>query len=495
MRKTNRILSAIFSVLMTLFIFAGCSEKAADTSDVRDTAAVAAETAAETEFMPDRLPEELDFEGAVCNIFCWNSWDAGEFFVTEDTGEIVNTAVYSRNLTVEERLGVKLVWDQRERQAAAYGSAVKDAVSQQNASGDNFYDLMASYGMRIATAATKGMFMNLYDGEYIDLTNPWYYKSAIQAGTLKNGYTYFFAGDISFNALARMSGVFFNRDMITDYHLEDPYDLVLDGRWTIDMMHGMIKDIYSDLDSNGKLSDADQFGVMVAGDQMQTLYYGTGSHFIDHDGNGMPKISDDVYSERTIMILEKYLSLFAEDAAYKNPTGDEPKNFDEGRVLFYIYPLGHVAEPGMRASKVDYGFIPQPKPDETESDYHASVTNAVTLFAIPLVIESVEKASALAECLSSEGHRQVTPVVFEQAYKVKYNNDDSERQTRIFDMLRRNTVFDLGKIFADSFAGFSNGVIGDFIWNDKSNFTSAVAGKKIQFEKAVRGLTEDLEQG
>ena len=52
---------------------------------------------------------------------------------------------------------------------------------------------------------------------------------------------------------------------------------------------------------------------------------------------------------------------------------------------------------------------------EEEEDYHASVTNAVTLFAIPLVIQSTERASAVFECLASEGYRQVSPVVFEQA--------------------------------------------------------------------------------
>ncbi|MHB1153172.1 MAG: hypothetical protein ACYCWE_19780 [Eubacteriales bacterium] len=494
MNNIKKILSAVLAVLMLSSAFLSCSDKTDDSDAGTDTANVETQTATETEYMPDQLPEELDFEDAVCNIFCWDSWDAGEFFVEEDTGEIVNSAVYSRNLKVEERLGVKLVWDQRDRNSAAYGSAVKDAVSQQNASGDNFYDLMASYGMRIATASTNNMFMNLNDAEYMDLSNPWYYESAIQAGTLRNGYTYFFAGDISFNALARMSGVFFNRDMIENYHLDDPYDLVLDGKWTIDMMHEMIKNMYDDIDSDGKRSDADQYGIMVANDQVQTLYYGTGSHFIDHDENDSPKISDDVYSERTITILEKYLSLFSEDSAYKNPTGDEPKNFDEGRVLFYIYPLGHVSEQGMRTSEIEYGFIPQPKADESEKKFHASVTNAVTLFAIPLVIESTERASALAECLSSEGHRQVTPVVFEQAYKVKYNHDEGERQTIIFDMLRENIVFDLGKIFAESFGQFSNGVIGEFIWNNKSDFTSSVIAKKKQFETVVENLTKNLDK-
>lgn len=487
----------IFSVLLAALLLmpaVGCAKKA-DAPIEASTSAAETETEPETEFMPDALPDTLNFEDATCNIFCWNSWDAGEFFVEEDNGEIVNSAVFKRNLTVEERLGVKLAWDMRDRQSAAYGSAVKDAVSNQNASGDNFYDLMASYGMRIATAAASGMFTNLNDCEYIELSNPWYYASAIQAGTLAAGHTYFFAGDISFNALARMSGVFFNRGIIESYHLENPYDVVIEGRWTIDTMHSMIKDIYVDLDSNGKKSDADQYGVMIANDQIQTLYYGTGSHFIDHDAEGKPKICDDVYSERTITILEKYLSLFSEDAAYKNPTGDEPKNFDEGRVLFYIYPLGHVSEGGLRASTIDYGFIPQPKIDENEENYHASVTNAVTLFAIPLVIESSEKASALAECLSSEGHRQVTPVVFEQAYKVKYNQDAGENQTIIFDMLRENAVFDLGKIFAESFGGFSNGVIGDFIWKGTDNFTSTIAAKQKSFEKALEKITAELDAG
>lgn len=502
-RSGKRTLSLLLALLTAVSVsLTACSEKPAEeekpSSDAPSSPAqtdLPAETEpeeTETEFLPDEL-DGIDLGGATSRIFCWESWDPGEFFVEEDTGEIVVSAVYNRNLKVEERLNVSLEWDMHPRNDAAYGSALKSAVQKQNTSGDGTYDIVANYGMRVASCATDALLMNLYDAEHIDLSHPWYYESATKAGTLHKGYVYFTAGDLSFNALARMSGVFFNQALITDYSLEDPYDLVLEGTWTVDKMHEMITDAYTDLDGDGKPSQGDRFGVMVANDQMQTLYYGTGSHFIEHDENDTPVLSDDIYSERTLTLLEKYLAVFSEDAAFKNPIGDDPTIFDEGRSIFYIYPLGHVSEATLRDADFTYGFIPQPKITEGEEAYHASVTNAVTLFAIPLVIESEERASAVFECLASEGYRQVSPVVFEQAYKAKYNYDDSARQTTIFDMIRQNAVFDLGKIFAsDLFSNFSNGVIGDFIWNNNTNYSSQVQKLTKTWNKKMEKLTEKL---
>ena len=502
----KRTLSLLLALLTAASVsLTACSEKAAEpekddsspgapaqTQTDAVPGAEAEEEETETQFLPDAL-DGVDLGGATSRIFCWESWDPGEFFVEEDTGEIVVSAVYHRNLTVEERLNVSLDWDMYPRNDAAYGSVMKTAVQQQNSSGDGTFDIVANYGMRVASCATDALLMNLRDADRVDLSNPWYYPSATMAGTLHKGYTYFTAGDLSYNALARMSGVFFNQALIADFNLEDPYELVLEKTWTIDKMHDMIMNTYVDLDGNGKVTPGDQFGLMVASDQIQTLYYGLGNHFIEHDADDNPVLSDDIYSERVVAILEKYQSLFGEEAAYKNPQTDVPDIFDEGRSVFYIYPLGHVSEAGLRESDINYGFIPQPKLTEEEELYHASVTNAVTLFAIPLVIESVDRASAVFECLASEGYRQVSPVVFEQAYKAKYNYDDSARQTTIFDMIRQNAVFDLGKIFSsDLFSNFSNGVIGDFIWNGSTTYSSQVQKLTKSWNKKMEKLTEKL---
>ncbi len=501
MNMKKRILSALLVCAMLTASFVSCSDSKTNADETTGTASAEPSVSeveetepeeTEPEFLPDELPADLDFGGETVNIFCWNSWDPGELFVEEDNGDLAVSAVFNRNLTVEDRLNVKLVFDERERNSAAYGSALKDAVHQQNSSGDAAYDLVSCYGMRVASLAVEGQLTNLCDTQYIDLTKPWYYESAVEAGTLLKNHSYLFAGDISFNALARMSGVFFNRGLITDYNLEDPYTLVLEGKWTIDKLSEMINGLFVDVNNDAKQDNDDYYGLMIAGDQMQTLYYGTGSHFIEHDANGSPVLSEDISSERTLSILEKYLSVFEKQDAYKNPIGDDPTIFDTGRTLFYIYPLGHVSDPSLRESEVDYGFIPQPKVEEADENYHASVTNAVSLFAIPLVVKSLDVSSAVAECMSSEGHRQVTPVIFEQAYKVKYNQDDSQRQSVIFDMLRENAVFDLGKIFADTFGGFSNGVIGDTIWNGNNTYASSLKGRMKALTKSMEKLTKNL---
>ncbi|NLB15436.1 MAG: hypothetical protein GX827_01320 [Clostridiales bacterium] len=491
--KTKRIFCMLTAALMLVSAVASCgSEGGATAVTTNESATTAAPETTETSlFMNDDLPE-LDFESAEVKVFCWESWDQAEFFVEEDTGEILDSVIYDRNLKVEERLNIDLVWVMKPRDSAAYGSALKDAMSAQNLSGDVIYDLVACYGARVASCAVDGHLSNLNDAPYMDLSKPWYSESAIAAGQLGDGFNYFFAGDISYNYLSRMSGIFFNRGMINNFGLEDPYKLVLDGKWTIDKLLEMINGTYVDLNGNGKADKEDQFGIMTASDQMNTLYYGTGSHFISHDENGVPRLSDDIFSERTMMIIEKYLGVFADPAAFKHPTVDDTAIFDTGRCLFYIYPLGHVNDATLRDSETTYGFIPQPKPAETEENYHASVTNAVTLFGIPLVVESMERASALAECLSSEGYRLVSPAVFEIVYKVKYNYSEGSEQSEIFDMMRRNVVFDFGKLFMDSFSGFTNGVISETLWSGKNKYASVVASKRESWENTLQKIIENL---
>lgn len=491
--KTKRIFCVLTAALMFASAAVSCGSEGGTTAVTTIEAATTAapETTETSLFMNDDLPG-LDFEGAEVKVFCWESWDQAEFFVEEDTGEILDSVIYERNLKVEERLNIDLVWVMKPRGSSAYGSDLKNAMVAQNFSGDLIYDLVACYGARVASCAVDGHLSNLNDAPYMDLSKPWYSESALAAGQLGKGFNYVFAGDISYNYLSRMSGIFFNRGMINDFGLEDPYKLVLDGKWTIDKLHEMIDGTYVDLNGNGKADKDDQFGIMTASDQMNTLYYGTGSHFISLDENGAPRLSDDIFSERTMMIIEKYLGVFADPAAFKHPTVDDTTIFDTGRSLFYIYPLGHVNDATLRDSQITYGFIPQPKPDENEEKYHASVTNAVTLFGIPLVVESMERASALAECLSSEGYRLVSPAVFEIVYKVKYNYSEGSEQSEIFDMMRQNVVFDFGKLFMDSFAGFTNGVISETLWSGKNKYASVVASKRESWENTLQKIIENL---
>ena len=57
----------------------------------------------------DDLPEELDYNGEVINVFHWgNEFVTNELMADGSTGDIVDVAIYNRNLSVEERLNVDM---------------------------------------------------------------------------------------------------------------------------------------------------------------------------------------------------------------------------------------------------------------------------------------------------------------------------------------------------------------------------------------------------
>ncbi len=67
------------------------------------------EAPGEETYEKDNLPEGLDFNSDV-RILHWTEVKRVEFFIDKETGDVANDAVFARNLNIEERLGVKLVW-------------------------------------------------------------------------------------------------------------------------------------------------------------------------------------------------------------------------------------------------------------------------------------------------------------------------------------------------------------------------------------------------
>ena len=110
----KRFFSCLIVLTMLLSAFAGCGETPASSDGGETTAAPSqadAETEApetETQYVPDSLPDDLDYGGAAFRVFGWSGPVLVEFYVEEQNGEIVNDAIYDRNLAVEERLDVSL---------------------------------------------------------------------------------------------------------------------------------------------------------------------------------------------------------------------------------------------------------------------------------------------------------------------------------------------------------------------------------------------------
>ena len=456
----KRLYFKLAAILLSLLMICGVLAACADTSGKGDdtTAAVADSTAQSDEtssnldengYLLDNLPA-LNFNSKV-SILAWDDVEHEEFQSDEQTGDLVLDSIYTRNLTVINRLGLtELEWvrikgnsDNRSNWNAHVSSVVQG--------GGHDYDVIAGYSLSVALNASSGFLSDMLDeniSPYTDFSMPWWSQLLVEQATIK-GKLLFASGDISRNALEMMYACFVNTDILSDHQLVNPQTLVPSGEWTYDKFIEMCQGVY--IGDGQKNFETDTFGYMSSGIHNDPWFYGSGATICekDEDGNVIP--SPSFSGERVINTLDKFQALF------KSPDGictDKVKHqaaFRDGRLLF-MTDRARVSHKVLAANAdLNYCIVPCPKYDVDQEKYITVMGNPFTLYGIFVNSEDKPKASAFIECMASEGYRKVTPAVFELSLKTKYVNDPVSSE--MYDIIRENLSYDLGRIFSSDLIG------------------------------------------
>ena len=472
------------AMLCSMAASCGTGEQTQETTAQDAVTTTAPETQATHDadgFLLDSIPDSLDFGGETITILGWNHYEDIEFKADEQTGEIVNDAYFTRNQRVEERLNVKLEFLEAE---GRYGQTTFiDNVTKSVMSGSGDYDLTAGYSLGVASAVVSGIFTNLLSVEHLDFSKPWWSQQLVDSVTIADAL-FFTAGDISSSSISRIQGIFFNADMLTDFSLENPYQLTVDGKWTLDKMLEMTAGVYKDMNGNNAKDEADRFGFTCDRTQFQPSFFTSGMRAVVTDDTGKPVLSDLLAGERAVDVLEKIATFMSasKDGMVIAKT-DDNTTFLENRALFHAFPLALISSEKLRSVRFDYGFVPWPK--YTEEEEHVVVhSNAFTLWSIPLDAADISRSGAVMETMASEGHRTIAPALFEMAYKVKYNTDESDLQSQIFDEMRANILVDAGRVFA-SLLPFNFSIYANCITKNEMTWVSTVESNRKALQKAL----------
>ncbi len=424
----------------------------------------------------DDLPA-LNF-GSQINILAWKDVEHEEFNIAyEDlSGDIVEQSLYDRNVKVEERLGVTLNFirtvDGDGDHIPGWNSYVNNSVSI-NA---REFDIVAGYSLAMAACAVNGYLYNMLDDscEYLNFDQPWWSELLLEQATFGDNL-YFASGDISRNALEMMYVCYANTDLLAKYQLSNPQEIVESGDWTYDKFIEMCQGIYED-DGDGIKNctndTGDTFGYITSGIHVDPWFYGSGATICERNDEGEIVQSESFTGERVANTLDKLNTLLnSEYAIYTlNSKGKSAvyhqKSFGQGRSLFMM----DRARVSHKILASDYGetnfvILPCPKYDKDQENYITVMGNPFTLYAIAFDIADPAMASAFIECFASEGFRKVTPAVFEISLKTRYVDDPLSG--RMYDIIRANITYDVGRIFSDSLIGqstFRNAVAASQSW-------------------------------
>lgn len=449
-------------------------ETTADTTSTVDTTQAEPE---ETRPM-HKVPDTLDFGGEdfLVNSFSWNAFQY-YFFADEATGETMNDAIYNRKIKVEEYLNV--VIDQ-ELEGSSGQTAVNDKIKSTVLAGDDVYALSLIHVIAgVAELPSTGMLYNFDDLPYIDTSADWWNRE--QMDMLRLGKNTYYG--VSDYVIPCPSLVYFNKEMVTNYELDDPYSLVYEGKWTLDNFIDMAISVTQDLNGDGKYTAADDIGGVCASDISVYISFLPGCDQFLTERNADNRIQLAMNNEKTIDILETVYKLVENTGTLYADSG--VFTLDTGRLLFYLSTISYAET--LRDCDIDVGMVPYPKYDEAQENYITHDWGG--LMCIPSSIQNPDKVGAVLELLSWESANEVIPAYYNVTLSGKLTRD--EDSVHMLDILFDTISYEIG----GNYFGFSSGfnelfyTMGKLVIQNKStDFASWYA----KYEKSAQSTIDDF---
>lgn len=457
MKNIKRNLAIFLLTAMMTAMLAACSNTGNGSVSVETQAEVteAAETAEEIQGETERsqakdsLPDNLNFDGQTVRVLGRddNASLTYEIYAAENSGDVVEDAIYLRNIAVEERLNI-VIEPQYVSQNIHGGDVINGKVRTAVLSGTDDYDIVANHMSQTTPLILEGCFINLNNLDYLDFDQPWWSESFKDKITV-NGKLYFAVGDIALTMLKAMYSTFINLDLFeANFTGESIYDVVLAGDWTIAKMAEYCKVMYNDLNGDGTADKNDQYGYVVnqGGIHCDAMMGATNVHIID-SSKPVPEFILD--TQRTYDFVDTYRGLlFNDNGAFVTTDGDGDyyKYFKNGTSLFTTMMLSHVED--LRDMEPDYGIIPAPKLNEDQPEYTGWTHNGFSAFTIIQTCKYTDTAACVLEAMCAESYRTVTEAFFDVALKLKYARDDVS--SKMLDLIRDSIVFDFGMVYSQA---------------------------------------------
>jgi len=324
------------------------------------------------EIQPD-LPENMDFGGFDFRILVryyasenHTAYQARDIYAEEENGDPINDAVYKRNRYVEDKYNCNISQVLAEDHQKRLSNSVK--------AGTDDYDLYYTVFYDLSIDVTKGLYADLNSFPHINLDAPWWNHNAKDSISI-GGKLYFCPSDLILLHNDSSSAIVFNKKLIKDYQMDDPYDLVLSNKWTVDKLIEMTKDIYKDLNGDGVMDKNDLYGFACYRDAVMSIVHSAGGRICEKDKDDLPYLT--LGTETTYTAFEKAFDLMYAPSGYNIHKELEAKDslfystamnmFMADQFLFYWILLHDIEQ--FRNMESDFGILPVPKLTEAQQSY------------------------------------------------------------------------------------------------------------------------------
>ena len=496
MKNAAKIFLALL-IFSVVFVILSCG-KNAETGDVNPTSGDFGGDGGDATQSPEaaEIPfphEAINLGGTTFKILIdkqWsgNSLDIEDYDIEEANGEVLNDAIYARNMKIEEMYNLKL-------EGVHADDTVETFMNKTIKAGLDEYDAVAPRLMKAAVFAANGYGINM-DDTALTLDAPWWDQN-IRSDTSIGGKAYFIAGDIFIKHYDGIALLMFNKRMLSDLGLESPYGLVNSNSWTMDKFNEMVKGVYVDVNQNEKMDREDIYGFVTQLDYLTSFINGSGERLVSKDENDLPVFTGN--SEKIANILDKMNDVYLLDTycMHRNAYGKEKGGgqlvqfwvFPQGRSLFY-WAFPRYMDLGLRDMDDDFGILPIPKWDSAQSRYYATVNNWHSYtYMLPVTVGDIERNSIVLDAMAYYGRKLIKPAYYDVCLQRKYTRD--EESSAMLDIIFASTVYDICTVYD---IGGWTGALQSSLETNKINLASSYEKQIGKIEKDLAKLIDNFER-
>ena len=486
MKIFAKLLTLVLALLMAASCFVACGGDPKDTTNKQTSTPDVDEYG--RDYIADTVPTDLKFTGETVTFFTRSDQPYWKIEMDTDatTNDTVNDAIFYRNATVEDRLGITI---EQLQQAGGWGphtqwlQALKTAVLVKSME----YDCAAVYASQGAALATEGVYYNVNNLNYLDLDKPWWNQSLLSELELFDTL-YFLGGDIAISQISYAGFMAYNKTIFNEYFPDvNIYEIVDNYDWTIDKLYELSSQVHVDSNSNGDVDDGDLVGLLDYSDGgwVDLWLAALGVNITLKDEEGYPYIA--IYNERTVDAFEKLQKLnFNNQGAIQFGAARAETSFMNGNVLFKSSYLEECEN--YRSMTAPYGALPLPMYEKEQGHYATYPQNSCSLITVLSTCQRPDLVGATLELMAAESYRQVTPEYYGKCLKGKYskNADDA----RMYDIIVSGIKLDFGFIYATAGISGINSLFRDL----GGDFAQTYEKNKLVYENSLNDLIDALDE-
>ncbi len=411
----------------------------------------------------------------------------------KNNSNVVDAAVYERNLCVTEKYKVTI-----DKTMINYNKIADTVNIQISSMADDAesYQIVLPMLVHAFSMANNGYCYAIDSLEFVNPEKPYWMGDIYNATTISNR-NYFISGDITTSVYGSSWATFFNENIVSENSIENPYDIVRKGNWTMDKMLELCKNFGGD-GGDGVYDNSDDYAICSGNWVWQCFFYGSDLKLVDKDSQDIPYITSSDKSKREILqnVLTRTVEIMNDPSISINAnkaglSGQPSELFCKGQVLFYFANVNNAfVENDIKDMEDEYGMLPLPKLN-AEQEYYSNAVHphhsSTVIVPKNISSDSLALISSILEDMAYYSYEYVKPAYYDTVitYRSVRNENSFEMMSYIFE----HFDIDFGLIMTDTF-GFDAEIRNKIVNNDTS-FSSYLSANASLWKLGLDGIIKN----